>query len=173
MTTPSRTALLFVSGALLATTVACSSATTPAPSSDSTEQDVKAASSSCDPTGSSAPCAPTTPTDAGSSADASADADAGTTCCDPAAKPDGYYPEGISCCADNGWHASLGGGASHTCAAHGGVGTVCEATPPETCGGPPMNAFCAACPGGINGYKQIDGQPTCDCCTSTNDGKTP
>lgn len=171
MTTLSRTALLFVSVALVATTVACSSATTPAPSSDSTEQDITAASSSCDPTASTKPCAPAAPTDAGSSADAHADA--ATTCCDPAAKPDGFYPEGISCCADNAWHASLGAGPSHTCAAHGGVGTVCEATTTETCGGPPIAAFCAACPGGINGYKQIDGQPTCDCCSSTNDGKTP
>jgi hypothetical protein len=163
MTTLSRTALLFVSAALVASTIACSSAT-PEPGSDSTEQDIKRGSSSTDPTGPSKPGAPTMPTDAGSSADAHADASA--ACCDPAAKPDGYYPEGISCCADGAWHESLGAGPSHTCATHGGVSAVCEAAPAETCGGPPMTAFCAACPGGNNGYKQIDGQPTCKCCTT-------
>ena len=169
MTTLSRTALLFVSGALVATTIACSSATTPAPSSDSTEQDVKAASTACDPTGSTA-LRPDRPRRCRLERRRERRRRRRrATCCDPAAKPDGFYPEGISCCADNGWHASLGAGPSHTCAAHGGVGTVCEATPTETCGGPPVTAFCAACPGGINGYKQIDGQPTCDCCTSTNE----
>lgn len=161
MTTLSRTALLFVSSALVASMIACSSAT-PDPGSDSTEQDIKKASS----------CSPD-PTGPGHPVDASSDADGGAACCDPAAKPDGFYPEGISCCADSAWHASLGAGPSHTCAPHGGVGTVCEATPTETCGGPPVNAFCAACPGGITGYKQIDGQPTCECCASTNDAKTP
>ena len=155
MNTLSRTALILVSAALAASTIACSSST-PEPGSDRAEQEVKA---------SSPPIDPTTP-------DASS-ADASAACCDPATKPDGYYPEGISCCADRVWHESLGAGPSHTCAPHGGVGTVCEAAPTETCGGPPMTAFCAECPGGINGYKQIDGQPTCECCASTNDGKSP
>jgi hypothetical protein len=157
MTTLSRTALLFVSAALVATTIACSIAT-PEPTSDSTE-DIKGDSSSTDPADASYADA------SYADADAHADAHASPACCDPTAKPDGYYPEGISCCADNAWHASLGAGPNHTCAAHGGVGTVCEATP--RCGGPPMNAFCAACPAGNNGYKQINGQPTCECCTST------
>ena len=34
----------------------------------------------------------------------------------------------------------------------------------EACGGPPPNARCAACPSGK--YKQINGQPSCECCTS-------
>ncbi|MDB4938437.1 MAG: hypothetical protein JWP87_5409 [Labilithrix sp.] len=166
MTTLSRATLLFLSATLVATTLACSSAT-PAPNGGATDQDIKAISTGED--GAAATSDPTAHADAS----ADADADAGGTCCDLATKPDGYYPEGISCCSDNGWHASRGGGQSDTCAAFGGVGTVCEAAPTEVCGGPPMNAFCAQCPGGINGYKQNDGQPTCDCCATTNDGKTP
>ena len=33
----------------------------------------------------------------------------------------------------------------------------------EACGGPPPNARCMACPGGK--YKQVNGAPTCECCT--------
>jgi hypothetical protein len=160
MTTLSRTALSFFSAALVATTFACSSAT-PAPNGDATEQDIKAISASED-----------AGADADASAGANADANATPTCCDPAAKPDGFYPEGISCCSDNGWHESRGGGESDTCSAFGGVGIMCAA-PAEVCGGPPVNARCMACPGGGNGYKQIDGKATCECCATTNDGKTP
>ncbi len=35
----------------------------------------------------------------------------------------------------------------------------------ETCGNPPPNARCMACPGGSGAYKQINGQATCECCT--------
>ena len=160
MTTLSRTALFLLSATFVATTLACSSAT-PAPNGGATEQDIKAIS-----TGEDAAPAPSHPTP-------DASADAGATCCDPAAKPDGFYPEGISCCSDNGWHASRGAGPSDTCGAFGGVGSVCEVAPIEVCGGPPTTAFCAQCPGGINGYKQIGGEPTCDCCATTHDGKTP
>jgi hypothetical protein len=50
-------------------------------------------------------------------------------------------------------------------------GSECPPPPPppsppaETCGGPPPVALCMECPGGINGFKQIDGKPTCECCT--------
>ncbi len=39
-------------------------------------------------------------------------------------------------------------------------------TPADVCGGPPIRAFCAPCPGGINGYKQVNGKPTCACCNA-------
>jgi hypothetical protein len=65
-----------------------------------------------------------------------------------------------ACCtassgADAGSDADAGG--SDADAGHDGG-------PAETCGGPPPNARCMACPG-PNGYKQIDGKPTCECCS--------
>jgi hypothetical protein len=128
----------------LTTLGACSSPSSdPTPPIDQTEQDVKRAP------------------------------DAGGGCCSLADKPEGWFPEGISCCADQGWHASLGGGESSTCAAHGGVGAVCGAAPGPICGGPPINARCAPCAGGTSSYKQIDGRPSCTCCDAPDDGPTP
>jgi hypothetical protein len=51
------------------------------------------------------------------------------------------------------------GGAGDGAATDGGAGDG-----GEICGGPPPTARCSmACP---NGYKQIDGQPTCQCCSN-------
>ena len=40
----------------------------------------------------------------------------------------------------------------------------------EVCGGPPPNARCMACPGGGNSYLQVDGKPTCGCCSVADAG---
>src|SRR5687767_10567527 len=50
-------------------------------------------------------------------------------------------------------------------------GAVGLPAPHVTCGGPPPNARCMACPGGANGYKHYNGQPSCDCCESN--GSSP
>jgi hypothetical protein len=43
-------------------------------------------------------------------------------------------------------------------------GAVGLPAPTITCGGPPPNARCTSCP---NGYKQYNGEPSCDCCASS------
>ncbi len=47
-------------------------------------------------------------------------------------------------------------------------GAVGLPAPTITCGGPPPNARCAACPGGGEGYKHYNGEPSCDCCEESS-----
>lgn len=54
-------------------------------------------------------------------------------------------------------HGYKGPAGTYTC-------ECCDAPVAESCGGPPENARCKACPVG-HGYKQIDGHPTCQCCS--------
>lgn len=98
----------------------------------------------------------------GIGADAAVDAGSSpATCCDPATKPPPGI-EGVWCCGNGSWIHDIGSGDQEaSCRASGGVGEICTS---ETCGGPPPAALCKQCPNGINGYKQIDGQPTCECC---------
>ena len=93
--------------------------------------------------------------------DAGAAADASAACCDPATEPPPGR-EGVWCCGDGSWIHDFGAGdQAMSCGAHGGAGKVCGASA-EVCGGPPPNARCMPCE---NGYKQIDGEPTCECCS--------
>ncbi len=126
--------------ALATAAFACSTTSSP---DESSEQEIKAAAGNDPAPGNDAATSP--------------------TCCDPAARPQGNL-EGAYCCADSAWHPSPGGGERSTCSPFGGTGQVCE-----VCGGPPITAYCAECPGGFNGYKQIDGVPTCQCCSSAAD----
>jgi hypothetical protein len=105
-------------------------------------------------------CTGPSTTDAGTTADA-ATKDAQTACCDPATEPPPGR-EGVWCCGDGSWIHDFGAGdQAMSCADHAGAGNVCGAA--EVCGGPPPNARCAGpCP---NGFKQVDGEPTCECCS--------
>lgn len=103
---------------------------------------------------------PSTNTDGGTSAEGGSNPDAAAPCCDPATKPPPGR-EGVWCCGDGEWIHDFGAGdQAMSCADHKGAGNVCGG---EACGGPPPNARCAGpCP---NGFKQIDGEPTCECCS--------
>jgi hypothetical protein len=104
---------------------------------------------------------PVTTPDAATTAEGGSKPDASPPCCDPATEP---LPgrEGVWCCGDGSWIHDFGAGdQAMSCADHAGAGTVCGGG--EICGGPPPTARCAGpCP---NGYKQIDGEPTCECCS--------
>jgi hypothetical protein len=106
-------------------------------------------------------CTGPTTADGGTTVDAGPAADAQAACCDPATEPPPGR-EGVWCCGDGSWIHDFGAGdQAMSCADHAGAGNVCGAA--EVCGGPPPNARCAGpCP---NGFKQIDGEPTCECCS--------
>ena len=158
--------------ALSLSALACSPSSSPSPSPGSADQEVNvggAGSCSAEPPIAAfcAPCDSGYRIEDGAPTCTCCDAPAtppGDACCDPDKKPAQASPEGAYCCADGTWQESLGGGVESTCQAtgHGGAGNVC-AEPAEVCGDAPVNAFCAPCAAGL-GYKQVDGQPTCQCC---------
>lgn len=94
--------------------------------------------------------------DAGENADAGADAggEEGEVC-------EGNPPPNVRC-AEACPYGYKGPSGTFTCA-------CCTGPAPdagEICGPPPPTARCIACPNGVDSFKQIDGKPTCECCSS-------
>lgn len=138
MTSIHRTALVLAS-ALLTGTLACGGASAPSPGDDTSSSGLSGSSGSSGGSGGSG---------------------GGAQVCDASPPPNARCAEACP----YGFAGPSGTYTCECCAAPAGSDAGSDAG--EVCGGPPPNARCMACPGGATGYKQIDGKPTCECCSS-------